>query len=687
MASIAVFQQLFNEKKDIFDIVAEFIKQEVFSRGLQTFSLQEMHSYLMEVNGFDVPQAVISTSVKRISYFEKNKDIVTVTKDISIDELKDFQSQVEQAQINRDQLSARLVKYASEQLGCVLTDDDKNELCKTFYAYVIDEDTLGRFSEIAGSFILANQNDADFQQNLNNLREGIITFVGLTYYNNNAGEIDSFDKELYIYLETEILFHMAGYNGQLYKNLFDEFYAQICEINKRYQIRHQKKVIYLRYFPETLKEIDEYFEQAESVVRREKTLDPSKAAMKSLTQGAKAPCDIANKRDEFQQILSAHSISLEQFSVDLTQRQNVYIDFNIADRADDLGGKMYEDSKLLNYIALKRGGRKVYSLSNTKAILLTGNYHVIQRALSLHGKEKPEILLATTLDFLTERFWFSLNRGLANGCDLISAKVLTRARLALAALNKDSICKAYHTLNEEARQNESTTEQLQRKIIYLYRRARLPEDVDDLTNKGCLAFFDNHSIESLMAEQAAIEEANNAERKRIVEDLQSETKAKSQAESSLNSALVALLAERNKTERESHKSLLNQHYANLRNAVKCGIKRPLTKHVIVLIVYAVVAIGSVVLGIISQFNSNSNSNKTSDIIISAAIGILAIALPFAINAVRRAVVFLFCRRLQRDYCRNLCREYFRTHERPKLQLTTMDELMNEHNAPSAVKQQ
>lgn len=53
---------------------------------------------------------------------------------------------------------------------------------------------------------------------------------------------------------------MAGYNGLTYQNLFEEFYSQIQEINKMYQIKNGKKVIFLRYFTEVLNEINECFD-------------------------------------------------------------------------------------------------------------------------------------------------------------------------------------------------------------------------------------------------------------------------------------------------------------------------------------------------------------------------------------------------------------------------------------------
>ena len=60
------------------------------------------------------------------------------------------------------------------------------------------------------------------KKQLNIIREGVILYSGVRYV-----EITQKRKELVdylvIYLDTEILFHFAGYNGELYKSIFEDF--------------------------------------------------------------------------------------------------------------------------------------------------------------------------------------------------------------------------------------------------------------------------------------------------------------------------------------------------------------------------------------------------------------------------------------------------------------------------------
>ena len=511
MASLAVFKQLFNSGHNIFSIIAEFVKQEIISNGLTDFTEQKMHDLLLEDNGFDVPQAVIRTAMKKIPFLNCKKGYAVVSANLTQDECSLFKKQMDEATDRREHITKRLIAFANEKRDSNLTKEEEKELCKSFYTYVVDDKAPVAFSELACSFILENEKDSDLQKYLNLIREGAISFIGLAYFNNSYGTVDSFDKDIYIYLETEILFHMAGYNGLTYQNLFEEFYSQVLEINKQYQIKKAKKVIHLRYFSETLKEIDDYFDQAEKIVRRSKLPEPSKAAMHTLTCGVTEPSIIADKRAEFDRKLKEHGIQHEDFSYDLTSDNGAYcIDYEtfIKDKDPVIAEKIYSDLTLLNWIYIKRGKRHANFFANMRAVLLTGNYHVMQLALDEKLRQPNEIALSATLDFLTTRFWFSLCRGLSKDCNLLSASVLTRARLALASLNCESIGKAFRNIEQEMSDGEYDKELMKSRLTSLHRRFRMPEDVDDLTEKSNLAFFTDCRSDILLAEEAAKDSAH-----------------------------------------------------------------------------------------------------------------------------------------------------------------------------------
>lgn len=115
MASLAVFKQLFNSGNDIFSIIAEFVKQEIISNGLTDFTEQQMHDLLLADNGFDVPQAVIHTSLKRIPYLNRQQEGVVVSSELTQEVCSSFKKQMDEATEIRERITKRLIAFANNK--------------------------------------------------------------------------------------------------------------------------------------------------------------------------------------------------------------------------------------------------------------------------------------------------------------------------------------------------------------------------------------------------------------------------------------------------------------------------------------------------------------------------------------------------------------------------------------------
>lgn len=678
MASLAVFKQLFNSGNDIFCIIAEFIKQEIISRGLTDFTEQQMHEFLLIDNGFDVPQAVIHTSIKRLPFLTRQKESVVVSTSLSSDECNTFKKQIDNATEERELISKRLINYANSKREVALTNEEETELCKSFYAYVVDDTAPIRFSELVCAFILENENDIELQKHLNLIREGVISFIGLSYYNNSYGTVDSFDKEIYIYLETEILFHMAGYNGLTYQNLFEEFYSQIQEINKMHQIKNGKKVIFLRYFTETLNEINEYFDQAEKIVRRSKLPDPSKTAMHSLVNGVTDPSVIMDKRTEFDRLLKEHGIQYEDYSFDLSKDNGSYcLDYKsfIDDKESSVQEKVYSDLTLLNWIYIKRNKRKIESFANMKAILLTGNYHVMQLAMDERLHQPGELALSATIDFLTTRFWFSLCKGLSKDCNLLSANVLTKARLALASLNCESINKAYKEIEQEIDKGGYDKELMKSRIASLHRRFRMPENVDDLTEKSNLAFFTDCRSDILLAEEAAKDAAHKHEVNILMQSIEEKDKTiESQTDMFLR-VLKDRLQEINEKEKDQFLKDQSEYDLSKTDWINKQMNKIRNRNIVIIAIFMFIIVAIIIVPLIIPCIPNKYS----------WIGILLPALLSCINRISALKNTAISKAI--DYCflstRNNIRlelenKYYEQYQKPVLKLTTLEELEKQY---------
>ena len=68
MASLAIFKTLYDEKKDLYSVIASFSQQLICDQKLHGFSLQEFCYKIKEAYGFNLPIAVVKTSLKRLTF-------------------------------------------------------------------------------------------------------------------------------------------------------------------------------------------------------------------------------------------------------------------------------------------------------------------------------------------------------------------------------------------------------------------------------------------------------------------------------------------------------------------------------------------------------------------------------------------------------------------------------------------
>ena len=68
LASLAVFREFYNNQKDIYGVISEFLNGVITSNKKYKFNLTEIKNLLNKTFEFDIPEAVIHTSLKRLSY-------------------------------------------------------------------------------------------------------------------------------------------------------------------------------------------------------------------------------------------------------------------------------------------------------------------------------------------------------------------------------------------------------------------------------------------------------------------------------------------------------------------------------------------------------------------------------------------------------------------------------------------
>ena len=294
MASLAVFRQLYESQKNIYSVISEFANQIILNNGIwDKVDLGILMNCLKHDYGFEVPMSVLKNAVKKLSYvtITNGKIIIDNEKKILAKKtLADYQEVVDK----NEKIKNLLITYVEDITKQTLSIDERKVLIKDFCSYIINEDNSLRYGKYIYSFILKYKEDKDFVERLELIRDGVISFVGLSYQTND-NQIDILDEHLTIYLDMEILFHLAGYNGELYQKLFDEFYNLVDQINKNNGKKRGKEIITLKYFQETKQEIEDYFNTAETIIRNGSIRDKSKTAMTNILAGCKSGYQIREK--------------------------------------------------------------------------------------------------------------------------------------------------------------------------------------------------------------------------------------------------------------------------------------------------------------------------------------------------------------------------------------------------------
>lgn len=505
LASLAVFRELYDNQKDVYGVISEFLKEIISSENKYQFGLTEITLVLNESYDFKIPEAVVKTSLSRLPFLSKSNGVYSVNKPIDQIRNKEFQEKQNKIYNNNNNVVNRLFTYIESQKKVTLSEAEKEIIVKSLCSFMLDESTVQEYSEYIGAFIVQCKSEDALLAQLDTIKEGVVLYTGLKY-NSNLNDLGTWNTQITIFIETEILFHFAGYNGELFKILFNDFFTFVKEINSQSINKDGKKKIHLKYFSEVKNEIERFFKKAEFIINGEDTLNPSKTAMASIVNGCKTPSDIIEKKALFYDLLKTNGITEDTYTEYYSAKNHK---FNIEDQSiiESLQSSIVtdydirENLKFLNYVNILRQGASDRNFENIGYILLSGNATTIQ--LAWHDLIKPNgnVPLATTLTFLTNKLWFKLGKGFGKNNYPKTFDIITKAQIVLSTQVNDSISYKYDSLQEKLKKGELNEKQALATIVELRRESKKPEDIkaDDLSD--ILDTISENNIEKYVQEQ------------------------------------------------------------------------------------------------------------------------------------------------------------------------------------------
>jgi hypothetical protein len=518
LASLVVLKELYSKNADIYSIIGEFLTQYILKEKKRSFNLSEITYTFNTEYEFSIPEAVIFLSLKRISFVKGSASAYTCSiGDIELNpEIEIKSSETEKT---NNAIIDSLFSYIEHKKNKPIDENEKKLITHSFCAFMLDKTNGDHYAEFISAFILSKSNDPSFIKNLNNIREAVILHAGITF-NPNQKE-SRWKNELTIYLETEILFHAAGFNGEAYKLSTIELLKFINEINKKSGTRD---ILQLRYFHESKTEIDYFFKKAEQIVENNETLNPQITAMASIVNGCKDKSDVAIKKSDLIVLLKSLNI-YEETRTDLFANNNKFNLINnelMASIKSDLSLESFEENlNLLNYICILRGDNKTSNLENSGHILLSGNYKTIKLSWYEKIKQNHFIPLATNTMFLTSTLWLKLNKGFGSDNFPKSFGIITKSQIALSKITNENVGKKFEELKDELRNGTLTEEQVSERIYDLRQTARKPEDITLENSDSLLRFITEDNIEKFNKQQEIFKE-NAKQTEQELENLKSE---------------------------------------------------------------------------------------------------------------------------------------------------------------------
>lgn len=514
LAAVTVVRELYDTGKDIYDVLSNYLKLLIINEHMNDFSSAEITEKINRNNSFKLNESVVKTALKRLN-INRNHGVYTV--DVSFfdnEKINILDNQIKQNQL----LLENLYEFIQSESSEILTEEKKETVQKQFYNYLLNEDTSDEYSLLISRYIMKTSIDDKYMSIINRIKEGSLIYEGICY-STDLSNLGKWTIELNIYLEQEILFYIAGYNGEIHKSLYQQLLDYIEEINS--SNKSKKKYIKLYYTQDVKEEIEAYFRGAERAFEKGEIINPAKKPMLYILKDVKTKSDILTKKVQFYNLLNGRGILLKEFDFYSQENQqysrvdtDVYqynVDNIESDRGNDYIRKCTDK---VNQIEILRQNHNV-GLKDIKYILLTANGTILKCAYSKYAYQTGEVPKATILDFLLNKFWFELNKGFGKGVSPKTIDMVSRARMVLSLLTTNKISKAYDDIKNRYENGEVTQKEVAGIISELRIHSKTPDEINAENLAEDVSFLNDFDINRQIEELKREELAREADQEKI----------------------------------------------------------------------------------------------------------------------------------------------------------------------------
>lgn len=536
LASYSTYKALYEERKTTYDIVAGFINAAITNtkKGI-LYSQEDLRNLIKETYGLSIPSVVVGSAAKKVKCLQKEGADYRLIID-NLHQEEGFAKRIEESTYAATDVFSAFEDFLSEHQY-----EDKDKANQAFMDFLLEEGSVDdELKSIISTFIIKNSaSSSDFKETVNNIRRGHCLLMGLT--NNNAvGQTNTWNGNLTIYLDTEILFHLAGYNGELWKKIAEDF------VNVTRQANLGKGSIKLKYFLSTKDEVIDYFYSTRYRMKKMDPAYPLKDAMQYLLKKCKNESDLIEEQDLFFSKLTHYGIH-EDKNEDF--KKSEYDAYNL--ESGELSDKYYNDTrgknpargiersrdKINNRISAVsninklRKGIPYYDYRDCMFIFVTGTGQTISishdlitdnyKGNSYRNRDGDKVIeYAVSLSTITNAIWYRLNNTLLNG--LIAnypaeTDAVVRSQIVMASLMTQTLDRIYASGREALEKGELTKEELADRLESISGKQRNPEEITAETIDGDVTLLEIDDIEAIRNEKEFLRDENLQKDERISE--------------------------------------------------------------------------------------------------------------------------------------------------------------------------
>jgi len=509
VASWALLRKLYdNGQKDMYLIISDFIRYTIFKESLRSFDIFTLTQKVNNVFSVRLIDAVVKRALKKLQLPCANG--IFSCNPCDYGDMASFSTAINETTATSNEMLERLVSFVEGEIGETLTLEEREKLMKSFNLFMLDKRERSEYAELIAKFIIICNSDEILKSQLNGIKEGVVLYSGLNYNAKTENASKKWTEDITVFLDTEVLFHMAGYNGETYKQLFDDFFGMVNEINSDSINKTGKKKIKMSYFEQTQDEVANFFQIAEDIVNGKVSLIPSVTAMSSIIKGCKSASDVAERKVDFEKLIKAHGINIDDkpegyysdddriYNIENSETVDKYKELLPKAHKKDIANSLVS----LSHIFVLRKGKIDTYFEKSKYILLTDNYITRLIAWDESIKELSGNVLCTDLYYFTDRLWCRLGKSFGLNASPKVYDVISRAQIFLSSRINTTITDEYENLLRKYKNKEIDKEQVLEVLSELRSKVMKPEDIQTESNAdAALEAISGRNIESYIQDK------------------------------------------------------------------------------------------------------------------------------------------------------------------------------------------